>query len=372
MYNFHKKEISGEKIKNKKMKIKKMMSKILDKIRFRREIKYQREQMKKQVTEGEIPHDFYLKIKDKTQDLFKMKKGDLNYVFYRYYYNFIGEDCITCLPDYLFYGYIFQKISDLSFCKIFDNKNFYSLYFPNVLMPIEIAKVNNGICFDGKNNHISFEHMLMLLRDKTKYIIKPSVGSSCGNNIVILKGEEREKVSDYFSKFKDFIIQEFIEQSDKMGAFSKQSVNTFRVHSIFHENETTIISACLRFGKGDSSLDNLYQDGAFIPIDINESKFWNFAINNHGNKVLDANGYEFRGKKVDFLPAIFDVIKKMHPLLSKSKIIAWDFAINKSEEPVLIEFNLGVVGVRILQICSKGHPFGKYTEQLYKTFLPMK
>lgn len=301
-----------------------------------------------------------------------MKKRGINYLFYCYYYNFIKEDCITCLPDHYFYGYIFQKISDLPFCKVLGNKNFYSLLYPDVLTPVEIAKVNNGVCFDGKNNHITREQMYALLKKDRKYIIKPSINSSGGNNVVVLTSDDIEKFNNYYANFQNFIIQEFIDQSDKMKVFSKKSVNTFRIYSLFHEDETTILCACLRFGQGDSIIDNFCQGGAYIPIDLKTSRFWDFAIDKHGNKILTANGYEFGGKEVQFLPDIYTLIRKMHPFISKSKIIAWDFAISKDDKPIFIEYNLGASDAGLLQICSRGRPFGKYTEQFYKMLLPRK
>lgn len=348
------------------MKIKKIISKTLDKIYLHREKKLFQKRQKAFVFERRIPDEFHKKLKENFRGMFPIRKNSVNYFCYCYYYQFIGEECIGCIPDYLFYGYIFNKISDLNFCKVYDNKSLYPLLYPDFVQPVLVGNVNNGIFFDSKYKKITYEEFKNLLKPNIKYFLKPSINTSGGDQIVVLNGTDYDKLDIFYKNHKNFVIQEGIKQHEEMARFSKKSVNTYRIYSMFHEDETIILSAGIRFGSGDAEIDNVCAGAALVPVDTETEIIWDYAIDFYGNRVFNANGYAFAGKKAPFLKEIVEKIKLLHPLVSKSKIAGWDFTVREDGEPLFIEHNLGLSDASFLQICSKGKPFGKYTREFQK------
>lgn len=348
------------------MKIKNIFVNIAEKIYFRREIKKNKKRLKNLDFDKKLPEDFYKKLKHKFNGIIPIKKNSVNYLSYCYYYSVIGEDCIGCLPDHYFFGRVFEQISDMNFCKAFDNKNYYSLLYRDFVLPVEVGRVINGVCFDEKYNKISYRQLKNLLSKDKRYILKPAMSRSGGDRIITMYGLESDKLDKYFDENKDFVIQEFIKQHEEMKKFSKNSVNSFRTYSLFHEGETVIICSTLRFGRGETEVDNVCRGGAFVPINLDTMRFENYAVDKDGIKSFDANGYDFANKEVYFLGKIIEKIKILHPLVSRSKMVAWDFTVRDDGEPIFIEHNLGLIGVNLLQISSKGKPFGKYTDEFYR------
>ena len=53
----------------------------------------------------------------------------------------------------------------------------------------------------------------------------------------------------------------------------------------------------------------------------------------------------------------------MHPKFPHFRLVAWDFAIDRTETPVLIEVNFNDAGLESLQL-TNGPVFGSRTEEI--------
>ena len=65
---------------------------------------------------------------------------------------------------------------------------------------------------------------------------------------------------------KDFIIQEFVEQSEAMKKLNPTTLNTLRIMTYLRPDDVYILSAVSRIGKPGSSTDNYSAGGILCGI----------------------------------------------------------------------------------------------------------
>ena len=200
-------------------------------------------------------------------------------------------------------------------------------------------------------------------------IIKPSIDSGGGKKVVAFtvnnkktsyKNLSTETLLSLYKK--DFLIQEFLEQSDVMSLLNPTSLNTLRVMSYLNDDGGHILSTTARVGGINSSTDN-YSSGGLLCGVYGNGKFMAEGYTKKG-AILDKT---FTGVKLDecFVPnydLVIEMVKSMHIKIPYFKIVSWDIAINKKNLPVLIEYNTYNQGLEI-QIVN-GPLFGEFTDEI--------
>lgn len=164
----------------------------------------------------------------------------------------------------------------------------------------------------------------------------------------------------------DYIIQEIAEQHSILANIHSKSLNTIRVISYLFEEKVHISSSILRMGVSGSRLDNVSAGGLACPIRpdgtledkaINKSSQW---ITSHPDGAI------FKEIKIPSYQRILDAIQRAHRHIPHFKIIGWDFSIDASGEPLLIEYN----GAPGLNQVTCGPLFGEHTALvLYSIFI---
>ncbi|PCJ92310.1 MAG: hypothetical protein COA50_15920 [Flavobacteriaceae bacterium] len=101
----------------------------------------------------------------------------------------------------------------------FGDKNLLFLLIQNIRQPKTIVKNMNGYYFDNNDNMISKDEALLLCEVKHKMIIKPSIDTGGGKNVVLfsnINGEtdnENHELTNLFENYgSDFIVQKVVEQ----------------------------------------------------------------------------------------------------------------------------------------------------------------
>ncbi|QIB64714.1 sugar-transfer associated ATP-grasp domain-containing protein [Kineobactrum salinum] len=70
-------------------------------------------------------------------------------------------------------------------------------------------------------------------------------------------------------KLPEFVIEEYLQQSEEFAAFNPASVNTLRIWVLeFEPGRTEVIGAYLRVGRAGSAIDNASAGGIMCPVDI--------------------------------------------------------------------------------------------------------
>lgn len=142
-----------------------------------------------------------------------------------------------------------------------------------------------------------------------------------------------------------YVHTEIIKQHKEINKIHDKSVSTLRIISLItSENRHEIISAFLRFGVGNSVVDNSSSGGFFVGVNMNEGtlkKEGHYLLEYGGKKVHKHpdSGFKFEGFKVPyFKEACEEVLKGVKVI--PDRFIGWDVAITPNG-PIIVEANRG-------------------------------
>ena len=273
------------------------------------------------------------------------------------------------IPQDLFYALIEPKLNMNNMLGITD-KNLIDRILSDVVMPKTVIKCINGLYYDGSNQEIiEKKNVARVLNKFSKLIIKPSLDSYGGKNVIVFKLEKG--ITDYQNKSleelissygRNFIIQELIQQHEDLNRLNPTSVNSLRLRSIIINNEVKILNGVIRIGGEGSFVDNTSQGGLYCGI--REPGFlFPHAYDGKWNTFYEtSSGVKFEGFTIPNYTEAIRMIKDCHIQLPHFRLISWDVSINIDGEPVLIEYNVN--GQGFWQ--NYGPYFTPYTDDVMK------
>ncbi|BAO77623.1 sugar-transfer associated ATP-grasp domain-containing protein [Winogradskyella sp. PG-2] len=292
-----------------------------------------------------------------------------NTYWHRYYKGINGEFHKNYMPYDLFSSIINPRLNQKRHWPALLDKNLTYNLFKDFSQPKRVVQNINGFYYID-NKIVDLQKAIdacKILKDKM--IIKPTVGSGAGkmvnafiivNNKTTYKNYSLEKLFKIYNK--DFIIQEFIEQSKIMKSLNPSSLNTLRIVSYLNEDGVHIVSSVLRIGKLGSDTDNFSTGGLFCGVSKN-GNLKGKGYNPNGDVLTETStGVVLKDCKIPHYIKVLDMVKSMHYLVPYFKIISWDIGIDKDELPVLIEYNTHRQGID-LQIAD-GPFLGDFTEEI--------
>ncbi len=260
-------------------------------------------------------------------------------------------------PDDWFFDSVDASLNDWRTCKAIDDKGMYDLYFADVKRPKTIARCCGGLWLSEKYEMIDLKRVLSLCDDAERVIIKPSISSSGGRGIVFWQKGQND-LTGKLNSFSNCVVEEILEQHDDLNAIHAESINTIRIMTMLLDGEVHILSSILRMGVGDSKVDNVSSGG--LACGINEQgKLKKMAFGVDGSGVdKHPQGPVFEGLSVPGFDACKTICKTVAPRFARfSRLVSWDFAIDKSSSPLLIEANLCGGELDFHQMCN-GPIFG--------------
>ena len=304
------------------------------------------------------------KIPYKWHEIYKFNSGVFDH---RYFPEFLQDSKLT------------RYANPAGFTYYFEDKNFISkiAQIAGVKTPEVVLYNNSGIFYNNKNQIVSLEEAKEILVGETDLIIKPSVGSCAGQGISFVdkKSEYKMVDEDIFDKILDrykdnFLIQRLIKPHKSFEILHPDSINTIRLVTYFCNGKVEHIPAVLRMGVGASRVDNAGQGGILTAVD-DSGKLRNYAINEYctADKMAEHpdTGVNFEKHKLEHFDRIIKAGEKMHCMVPQLGIINWDFTLDETGEPVLIEANVDRGhGLGMSQWISGKAPFGENTAKILK------
>lgn len=278
----------------------------------------------------------------------------LDYRYYEFYNLLPHENLSLYVPDSYFYSKIDTFLSKSRTCIALDNKNFYDLYFSGVNMPCTIIHKMNGVYLDKYYNPISVECALDACVNQEKIIIKPSVNKSGGEGISFWSNKEGvEYLHRLFDSYESCIVQQLVVQHKSLDEIHHESVNSIRIMTLVWDGECSILSSVFRMGVGKSRVDNVSSGGIVCGID-DFGVLKDVAYDGSGRMYTKhPDGGIFGGKQVPGYDKCTSIALNLaYRFVESSKLISWDFAIDFTGEPVLIECNLSFGEVDFHQMCN--------------------
>jgi hypothetical protein len=269
------------------------------------------------------------------------------------------------IPADLYWEKVYPALNMVSFRRAYTNKCIYDQLFPYLKKPGTILRNVNGIFTDGVGTIVSFEDAVGILEKRDSYVIKPAFYSGGGRDIYFhVAGEGDIDVIDtaaLLNSYKsDYIVQELVEQHDVLASIHPQSVNTVRIISYLFGGRVHISSSILRMGTSGARMDNYSIGGVACRIGL-DGRLATHAFDRSWQWVSShPSGAVFEEIQVPSYDRILECVQSVHPELPFFRIIGWDFAVDKSGEPVFIEYN----GAPDLNQVSCGPMFGNLTESI--------
>jgi hypothetical protein len=278
------------------------------------------------------------------------------------------------IPETVFYTKLEPWFNRMELCLAYEDKNIYHKLFPDIKMPEIILRNINGMYFNGFYEKLEKSELLKLLKSYSgTYIIKPSLDSGGGKNVLIIRLSDRgifikdkpisfDELEHIFVK--DFLIQCKLDQYEPFQRIYPHSLNTIRVLSLRFDGKVHILSSVLRMGNNGNAVDNQAAGGISCGI-TNNGVLKKFAIDKNFYKcdIHPFTKASFSDMEIPMYNNIIETVMKLHNELHYFNLVSWDLALDKMGEVILIELNLSGQEINFHQL-NNGPLFNDMTSDV--------
>lgn len=226
---------------------------------------------------------------------------------------------------------IIEYLNNPEYHYIFNDKAIFNEKFKDFLKrdtaDIEKLSLNEFKKFVNKHNVI---------------FCKPNCGDSG-------KGIEKLSLSDFkdekemyeYIKFKKInVLEETIIQHKDMSKVNKAAVNCMRLVTVVNGKNVDVIYGVVKFGSGESFVDNMGYGAMSAPIDLNTGKIFNDAQTEHEEivKIHPISKIEFKGFQIPCFKETIELVKKAALVVPEVRQVGWDVCVSENG-PAIIEGN---------------------------------
>lgn len=295
--------------------------------------------------------------------------------WHEYFYSRNGEFSVRYVPTCLYHSSLIYRLNMRPLTMAYTDKCSYDNYLPDVRRPETIIRNTNGYFFDERHP-ITKNEALERCRNLKDVVIKPSMIGMWGTGVRIISTDngridEKETVEELFDTFKEnFIIQKKVIQHPEMSRLNPTSLNTLRVLSYHHGDEVVVLYAVVRIGRKDKLVDNETAGGINADICLDDGHIKDCAYGTPSEKrILTTDvGTVLKGFEIPAFNDVISTVKELHKRLPYFNLIGWDFGVDDSGNPVLIEWNR----CPDLSQTAHGPAFGDMTEEIVKFALSQR
>lgn len=281
------------------------------------------------------------------------------------------------IPEDIFYKKIEPTLNRYDLAPAYVDKNMSDKLFHAFKRPQTLLRNMNGLYYDANYKLMDLQEALSFIKSyakEHKIIMKPSIDSGAGKNVKVLdfRGIKPviilKKLTKLFKDYdKDFIVQNFLYQHDLFGQMHEESLNTIRLISLRLNGKIHILSRVVRMGNNGSYTDNA-KSGS-ITCGFDEKGYLNsYAVNHWNYEIYEKHPYshfEFKGKILPSVTESFELVRKAHEQLIYFDLVSWDIAIDRLNEPNLIEIGVNIQDINYHQR-TNGPLFGSLTKEVLK------
>lgn len=293
------------------------------------------------------------------------------YAHYKSFWHKMGKendyDVARIMPSDFFYSYIEPYFSNPIAGLEYSDKNMTDLLFPDVRRPKTVIRFQDGVFMNEAYEIVSRKQAYKMCKDfGNELIIKPSDRSGGGRGITFWNPHEEDYslFDRLFVSGEYYVVQEVVKQHEMMSKLHSGSLNTMRLMTLIWDGQVLLLPSFVRFGVGDSKVDNAHCGGLFCGIK-EDGHLEKYATDFHGNVYkVHPNGCVFDGFEIPSYKKCVDMVKALAPRFMRiTKLISWDVAVAENGDPVLIESNLMYSSCEAVQIAG-GPIFGDKTEEI--------
>lgn len=274
-----------------------------------------------------------------------------------------GMEDVRYIPDDLYYTAIDQHFNNRKYGWGVNDKNYYSLLFPDVKQPEIVVRKINGIYYDASYHMLSEDDAMKLCGRVNKLIIKPANETGGSRGIKFWNKEFGEANLRNIFGGGNYVAQKLIVQHEILSEIHPSSVNTLRVISLLMNGKVNILSTVLRMGVNGNKVDNASAGGITCGV-LDNGKLKDVAYSADGVRFeKHPQGYIFSDCVIPNFEKVIHMVETCHEKMGHFRLVSWDIAIGEDGEPILIEANLRNGECDFHQY-NNGPLFGELTEQV--------
>lgn len=294
--------------------------------------------------------------------------------FFDFFYSANGIPDKGYIPLTTYYTFIEPKLNNIPLLHCIADKNSYNILFPEVKTPRTLLRKINGFFYDERYNQVDLNvnTLEQVISKEKRIIIKPSIDSGSGKNIVLFTNQNGVLMSDnvvldinYLKKFPDLVLQEHVEQHSFFQQFNPYSNNTIRIftyRSVLN-NKVHILHFLLRIGKEGFFLDHDNFGGVAAGIDF-DYKLNPYCFDINGIRLFNFNNYDFSDRKlVPFMTEIEKIAINLANKIYYARLLAFDFTVSRTSIPMLLDINCFSNGISQYQM-NNGGLFKDFTQEI--------
>ena len=305
-------------------------------------------------------------------------KKNVNTKWFKVYSTVNGNSDIQYIPENIYFNIIEPKLNNRSLAYAYADKNFYEIFYnERDLFPESIIRNIDGFFYDrnfqllNENNNLISDY----LSNYGKIIVKPSTESGGGkrvelfvkNNGIFVNSANITLSLDYLKNIyrTNYIIQNYISQSNYLAQFNKSSLNTIRIftyRSVINDKILPLHSI-LRIGKKGNFIDDQNVGGIACRIK-SDGKLMDFGTDIFGKKYSEYNGISFaQVGRVPEIEKIKNIASQMARKNIHSRLLGFDFAVDINNKIKIIEVNHLWIGINFFQMNSSS-VLGQFTDEV--------
>jgi len=296
-----------------------------------------------------IPDDFdYNSFEERNSPYFEKYGYEFSNVYARVYEHYNGIASEKYMPSPFWYWYVTPYLNRWPDSDFYTDKSNYDRVFPDVKKPETVIKRQFGYYWDCNNKQIERARAVAIIKDSIcsdGLIVKPTSpkDTGCGRGVArIQTAEEVESVVDSFPC--DFIIQRTLKCCPELAKYNPTSCNTVRVMTLRLGTSIINVGNFLRFGSQETYVDNISAGGGMIQV-LQDGTIC--------SKVGRLKKFDSQTVPESRFPAWNEILGasfELHSRIPTMDLCGWDFTVDASGEPVMIELNRlpGCMGLQAL------------------------
>ena len=305
-------------------------------------------------------------------------KRNVNPKWFQVYSYITDNPEIYYIPENIYFNIIEEKLNNRKLALAYADKNFYEVFYDNKeIFPESIIRNIDGVFYNREYKLININEKILneYLSTYQKILLKPSTDSGGGKKIHLffkqndrfINSQNHSLTLDYLKYHynENFVIQNYIQQSEYLAQFNSSSVNTIRIFTYRSVVTDDIIPlhTVLRIGKKGNYIDD--QNVGGVACKIND----NYRLNDYATDILGKKYYKYNGiifAEMKEIPKV-EEMKNYAALNAKknihSRVMGFDFTLDINDNIKLIEINHLWTGINFFQM-NGSSVFGKYTDEV--------
>lgn len=179
-----------------------------------------------------------------------------------------------------------------------------------------------------------------------EYMVKPiaaSRGEGIRKEVAPRTKEDMRSAFDAILGSGACVIEELIDQDERIGALHPQSVNTIRYATYYDGGELHTIACFIKIGRGESVVDNGGAGGFLAAVDEATGIITTPGKTEFGEviEVHPDTQVPIVGFKIPEWDELQKMVRELPKVLPEQKYVGWDLALSKTKGWVLVEGNSG-------------------------------